>query len=79
MELTVLNEKDNVSVSLRNGHKYALRDIKKGEAVIKYGYPIGTAAADIAAGEHVHTHNLATALTALGIGWAVLRAWMGEA
>ena len=31
-----------------------------GEPVVKYGSPIGTASADIAAGSHVHTHNLAS-------------------
>src|SRR5262249_2554741 len=41
------------------GHKVALRPIKKGEAVYKYGQIIGFASADIAAGEHVHVHNLA--------------------
>ena len=45
------------------GHKAALRDIRKGEAVIKYGYPIGEATADIPAGSHVHTHNLHTLLS----------------
>lgn len=44
------------------GHKVALRDIQKGESVIKYGFPIGQAAADIKAGSHVHTHNLHTLL-----------------
>ncbi len=44
------------------GHKFALRDIRRGEAVIKYGYPIGEATEDIAAGSHVHTHNLRTLL-----------------
>ncbi len=44
-------------------HKLALRPVAAGEAVIKYGYPIGIATADIAAGEHVHTHNLRTALS----------------
>jgi altronate hydrolase len=47
------------------GHKVALRAIAKGEAVRKYGWPIGHATADIAAGEHVHSHNLATSLTGL--------------
>lgn len=42
-------------------HKMALCDIKKGEEVYKYGSPIGVASADIAAGEHVHTHNLESA------------------
>ena len=45
------------------GHKSALRDIRKGEAVIKYGFPIGEATADIAAGAHVHTANLHTMLS----------------
>ncbi|MCR5566300.1 MAG: altronate dehydratase family protein, partial [Clostridiales bacterium] len=45
------------------GHKAALRDIRKGEPVIKYGYPIGEATEDIPAGVHVHTHNLHTLLS----------------
>ena len=45
------------------GHKAALRDIRKGEAVIKYGFPIGEATEDIPAGAHVHTHNLHTLLS----------------
>lgn len=40
------------------GHKVAIRPIKKGEAVYKYGQIIGFALADIAPGEHVHVHNL---------------------
>ena len=44
------------------GHKIALLDIPKGGGVIKYSYPIGCATADIAAGEHVHSHNMATGL-----------------
>ena len=42
------------------GHKVALRAIAPGEAVIKYGSPIGTASEAIAAGAHVHTHNVAS-------------------
>ena len=45
------------------GHKVALCDIRAGEAVIKYGYPIGQATEDIPAGAHVHTHNLKTLLS----------------
>ncbi|HYV37393.1 MAG TPA: UxaA family hydrolase, partial [Gemmataceae bacterium] len=41
------------------GHKLALRDIKKGAAVYKYGQIIGFAKDDIAAGSHVHVQNLA--------------------
>ena len=43
-----------------SGHKIALRTIHAGEAVIKYGSPIGLATSDIAAGSHVHTHNVAS-------------------
>lgn len=43
-------------------HKVALKDIKAGEDVIKYGCPIGHATRDIKTGEHVHTHNVATNL-----------------
>ena len=42
------------------GHKIALRDIRKGETVWKYGQDIGVAIADIPKGEHVHVHNLKT-------------------
>ena len=45
------------------GHKVALRDIKKGEPVIKYGFPIGEATQDIPVGGHVHSHNLHTLLS----------------
>ncbi len=41
------------------GHKFALRPIAKGEAVLKYGQVIGFASADIAPGDHVHVHNVA--------------------
>ena len=40
------------------GHKIALCTIKAGEPVTKYGQFIGTASTDIAAGTHVHTHNV---------------------
>lgn len=48
--------------SVAQGHKFALRDLEPGCVVIKYGQPIGRTSAAVAAGEHVHTHNLATAL-----------------
>ena len=40
------------------GFKIAIRDIAAEEKVYKYGVPIGTASAAIAAGELVHLHNL---------------------
>ncbi|MDE6731740.1 MAG: altronate dehydratase family protein [Oscillospiraceae bacterium] len=48
---------------VEKGHKFALRDIKTGEHIIKYGNVIGKATADIKAGEHIHTHNMATNLS----------------
>lgn len=57
-----INRLDNVDINLDDGHKYALRDIKSGENIIKYGNPIGHATEDIKAGEHVHTHNVKTNL-----------------
>ena len=47
-----------VGAAIPRGHKIALRPIRAGEPVIKYGSPIGIATADIAPGMHVHTHNL---------------------
>ena len=58
-----INRLDNVDINLADGHKYALRDIMKGEDIIKYGNPIGHATEDIKAGEHVHTHNVKTNLS----------------
>lgn len=63
MGYAIIHEKDNVQVNLENGHKYALKDIKKGESVIKYGFPIGIAKEDIKKDEWVHSHNLGTALS----------------
>ena len=44
------------------GHKFALVAIAAGAVVTKYGSPIGRATRAVAAGAHVHSHNLATAL-----------------
>jgi (2R)-sulfolactate sulfo-lyase subunit alpha len=42
------------------GHKIALKDLKTGDTAIKYGEDIGKIVQDVAAGSHVHTHNLKT-------------------
>ena len=47
------------------GHKVALQPIAAGEAVIKYGNPIGHVICDISAGQTVHVHNLKTGLDSL--------------
>ncbi len=41
------------------GHKLALRPLASGEPVRRYGQTIGFASIAVAAGDHVHTHNLA--------------------
>ena len=48
---------------ITKGHKFTLRDIKKGEHIIKYGNSIAYATQDIAKGAHVHTHNVHTNLS----------------
>lgn len=62
MSLLKINPLDNVAVDISTGHKEALADIKCGENIIKYGFPIGHATKDIKKGERVHTDNLATNL-----------------
>jgi altronate dehydratase len=59
------------------GHKVAITPIPCGAQVIKYGSAIGTAISDIAAGAHVHTHNVASArgrgdlaVTAAAVSWS---------
>jgi len=44
------------------GHKLAVIDIKKGDKILKYGEVIGVATKAIGKGEHVHTHNVESAL-----------------
>ena len=67
-----LDENDNVVTALHTlqpgeagatdtiprGHKMATQAIPRGTPVLKYAQVIGYAATDIAAGAHVHTHNL---------------------
>ena len=39
-------------------HKIALKDISKGQEIIKYGEIVAVSTRDIKKGEWVHTHNL---------------------
>jgi altronate hydrolase len=45
-------------------HKFALRAIRRGEPVLKYGQSIGRATVDIPPGAWVHVHNVRTELNA---------------
>lgn len=58
-----LGDEVQVMEDVPAGHKVALAAIPEGEAVIKYGNPIGFATAPIAMGTHVHTANLRTGLS----------------
>jgi altronate dehydratase len=58
--LDVAPTRITVTEPIPRGHKIALRTIRAGDEVIKYGSAIGTATADIAPGAHVHTHNVAS-------------------
>ncbi|WP_312771297.1 UxaA family hydrolase, partial [Enterobacter soli] len=64
-DVTVENETVTLRQAISRGHKFAIRPIAKGENVVKYGLPIGHALADIAPGEHIHSHNTRTNLSDL--------------
>jgi (2R)-sulfolactate sulfo-lyase subunit alpha len=42
------------------GHKLAIKDLKNGDTVIKYGVDIGRTVAPIKTGEYLHVHNVKT-------------------
>jgi len=46
-----------LTAPVASGHKIARRAIAKGAPILKFGQFIGTATGDIAAGQHVHSHN----------------------
>ena len=45
------------------GHKVLIKDVREGEDIIKYGYPIGHARQDLKAGDWVNENNLKTNLS----------------
>jgi hypothetical protein len=49
-----LTARDEVPI----GHKIALRPIAPGDKIVKFGVPVGSATRPIAAGAHVHMHNV---------------------
>ena len=62
-----LVETDGLSVTaledIPQGHKMAVKPIRAGEDVIKYGFPIGHATEDAQPGRWMHTHNIKTNLS----------------
>jgi len=60
----VMEDDSTINVKALNdvpiGHKVATQPIKNGATIIKYGFDIGKAVADIRVGEHAHVHNVKT-------------------
>jgi altronate hydrolase len=61
-EIEISGDKFVARAAIPAGHKVALAQVAIGDAVVKYGAPIGRATLAIAPGDHVHSHNLATGL-----------------
>ena len=67
--VVTLNSSDEIVLNISSrqkipfGHKIAIKDLAKGSPIVRYGYPIGVATADIKHGDHVHSHNMRSALS----------------
>ena len=59
LEVGVAVEGTQTRALIPSGHKIATQAMAKGDVIRKYAQVIGYAAQDIAAGDHVHTHNVA--------------------
>ena len=55
--ITLIENNLTLRANIPAMHKVALVPITKGDAILKYGQLIGFASEDIAAGDHVHSHN----------------------
>jgi altronate hydrolase len=62
--IEIAGEKLEVMEPIPAGHKVARKLHPEDAPVVKYGWPIGRASQPILRGQHVHSHNLKTALTA---------------
>ena len=49
----------HIQEAIPTGHKFALKYIKEGEVIRKYGQIIGYASTDVFPGTHLHSHNIA--------------------
>lgn len=67
-EVVTLDNGQSVTLldDITRGHKFAIAELKEGDPVIKYGFPIGRARCGIQVGQHVHTQNVKTALSGAG-------------
>lgn len=60
-----------IAQAIPGGHKLAIRPVRRGEPVLRYGQIIGFATSDIEPGTHVHTHNLSVGKSRTGLDYAV--------
>lgn len=63
VDLNVKDHKGGIQIiklksDIPYGHKVAVKSIKIGEPIFKYGEEIGVATMNIEPGEHTHVHNL---------------------
>jgi altronate hydrolase len=57
-ELAVDGSLVKLPAAIKMGHKFAVRPVKEGDAISKFGQVIGFASRNLAPGEHVHVHNV---------------------
>lgn len=74
--LTIASSPVTLAIAIGRGHKIARRAITAGEKILKYGAPIGSSTQPIAAGSHVHVHNVKSDYTATHV---IDRAQQGKA
>ncbi|SAK98139.1 UxaA family hydrolase [Caballeronia ptereochthonis] len=56
--LMIEGERITLATTVELAHKVARRALSKDEKVLRYGAIIGHVNADVARGEHLHTHNV---------------------
>jgi hypothetical protein len=57
-EISLNGKNFKIAQDIEIGHKFSLKEIKKGDFVKKYGQIIGLATEDIKKGDWIHTHNI---------------------
>ncbi|MFX0132706.1 MAG: UxaA family hydrolase [Candidatus Hodarchaeota archaeon] len=57
-EIEINGNSIKLNEDIEIAHKIALKDLKKGDLIKKYGEIIGIAIIDIKAGDWIHTHNI---------------------
>lgn len=63
--ITIDGQKITILQDIPAGHKVMLTDLKQGEDIIKYGYPIGHATTDVKTGQWVNEEQIKTNLAGL--------------